>query len=119
MVQKAVFILLFHVLVLRARILRAVAHGLTDNERVVRGRHHRLVLRGVRQHWPLVLRVVLLDVLLVRLLRQRYVVLVECLRTIAQHLRLNVRSILVVVGSLLLLLLILARGILVHAHLWL
>lgn len=91
-----------------------MAQGLTHDEGVVGRRHHRLVLCGIRQHWPLVLRMVLLDVLLVRLLRQRNILLVERLRAVGQHLRLYVRPVLVVVRSLLL---IPTCRVLLRAHL--
>lgn len=96
-----------------------MTQGLAHDERVVGRGHHSLVLGRIRENWALILRVVLFDVLLVWLLRQCDVLLFEWLPAIRCKLCLNVSSVLVVVGSLLLLVLMVfvGAGILVHAHL--
>jgi len=92
-----------------------VAQGLADDEGIVGGRHDGLIGSRVREHRPLVLRVVLLDVLLIGLLRQRNVLLVELLARL--KLLLHVGPILVVIRRHLLVLVVLAQSILVQGRL--
>jgi len=69
-VQESLIVFLFHVLVLGRRLLALLGKWLV-HKRVLRP--NRLICSCVRDHGPLVDRVVLLDVFLVRLLRQRAV----------------------------------------------
>lgn len=91
-----------------------MAQSLADDERIVGRRHDGLIRSRVREHRALVLRVVLLDVLLVRLLGQCNVLLIELLARF--KLLLHICSILIVILYLLVLM-VFAQSILVHGRL--